>query len=150
MLVFNIFRRNFRLLPELMVFLVDISVSSRRISFYLLSEEVDQSCFKPLKLTWLDSLSKTEAICIKSGNFFWHDERKLETFGRTKDKIFKSQKQKKGSQKVQTYQDERKDYRSTLGGMSIRNDASVLSGVSVNKVKPLQQPLLALEGRQLD
>lgn len=77
-LILNIFRRNFRELPDLMVAAVDIFVSSKRISYYLFSEEIDTSY-----LTLMDPLDravrgteqeKVNGVIVSNGNFYWKDD----------------------------------------------------------------------------
>lgn len=97
-LILNIFRRNFKDLPDLMVAAVDIFVSSKRISYYLFSEEIDRSYITykdPAEkfMSGTDADNKT-GLKIKNGNFYWHDEDIKNFYGEEKNKAFKKGKSK--------------------------------------------------------
>ena len=62
-LILNVFKRNFRFLPDLMVFLIDLQVSSRRISYYLASEEIDLKF-----ITYTDGSKPSEAGRVKDNS----------------------------------------------------------------------------------
>ena len=95
MIILNIFKKNLRLMPELMLFLVDSAVSARRISFYLCSEEIDDSY-----ITYIDPKPKPgsdagprvaitrDAIDLKDGQFYWKDEDAYKDAKVYKDEVF--------------------------------------------------------------
>lgn len=97
MLILNIFKRNLRFLPELMVFMIDLTVSARRISYYLLSEEVDFSFirFQDPKIESEEAQQHGYSVLFERGNFFWNDEDKLNSLSKIKDLVFKSEKNTK-------------------------------------------------------
>lgn len=98
-LILNIFKRNFRDLPDLMVSAVDIYVSCQRISYYLFSEEIDHSFITymdPMEMAYRGSASeKVNGLILKNGNFYWKDEEVKRFYQVEKEKAFKKKKSKK-------------------------------------------------------
>ena len=102
LIIINVFKRNLRLMPEVMVFMVDSAVSARRISFYLFSEEIDDSY-----ITYIDPIPKPgsdagpkvaitrDAIDLKDGQFYWKDEVRLNIMLTFKKKVFGQDDKKK-------------------------------------------------------
>ncbi len=97
-IILNIFKKNFRDIPDLMVSVADILVSSGRISYYLFSEEVDMSY-----ITYMNphdaalkgsAVEKANAVILKNGNFYWHDEQVMAFYAEEKAKAFKMKKSK--------------------------------------------------------
>lgn len=96
--ILNIFKRNFKDIPDMMVSAVDILVSSQRLSYYLFSEEVDNQF-----ITYMDPLEmmfrgppeeKENALILKNGNFYWKDEEVKRFYAEEKAKAFKKGKSK--------------------------------------------------------
>ena len=95
LIIINVFKRNLRLMPEVMIFMVDSAVSARRISFYLCSEEIDDSY-----ITYIDPKPKPgsdagprvaitrDAIDLKDGQFYWKDEDAYKDAKVYKDEVF--------------------------------------------------------------
>lgn len=97
-IILNIFKKNFRDIPDLMVSVADIVVSSGRISFYLFSEEVDMSYITYMNphevKTKGSSAEKLNAVILKNGNFYWRDEKVMAFYAEEKAKAFKKKKSK--------------------------------------------------------
>ena len=97
-LILNIFKRNFRDLPDLMVTAVDIYVSCQRNSYYLFSEEVNKSYITymdPLEMAYRGNPSeKVNGLIVKNGNFYWKDEEVIKFYAEEKAKAFKKGKSK--------------------------------------------------------
>jgi ATP-binding cassette, subfamily C (CFTR/MRP), member 2 len=97
-LILNIFRRNFRDLPDLMVSIVDIYVSCQRISYYLFSEEIDKSFIQymcPMEVAYRGTESDRKyGLMLRKGNFYWKDEEVKQFYEAEKQKAFKKKKSK--------------------------------------------------------
>lgn len=97
-IILNIFKKNFRDIPDLMVSIADIIVSSSRISYYLFSEEVDTTFIKymvhqDVMYKGTDA-QKANSLILKKGNFYWRDEQINAFFAEEKAKTFKKKKSK--------------------------------------------------------
>ena len=107
MQVFNIFTWNFRVLPYILIYILDLTVSGQRICFFLLSEEIDSSYITevPTELP-NDDL----AIEINNGNFYWEDKTLKLLYKEEKDRIAdkKKGKGKKGDKKDKKTKEEEK------------------------------------------
>lgn len=97
-IILNIFKKNFRDIPDLMVAVVDVMVSSNRISYYMFSEEIDSSYItymNPSEVMYKGQpTEKANSVILKNGNFYWHDEQINAIFAEEKAKAFKKKKSK--------------------------------------------------------
>ena len=97
-LILNIFKRNFRDLPDLMVSAMDIYVSCQRISYYLFSEEIDKSyihTMDPQEMAYRGNVAeKKYGLMLKNGNFYWNDEQVKKFYETEKLKAFQKKKSK--------------------------------------------------------
>ena len=95
-LILNIFKRNFRFLPDLMIFLVDIIVSSKRISYYLFSEEIDTSFITYTNVNENDN----RGLDLSNGNFYWKDEKVVKMHKEEKELVYSASKSKKNKKEI--------------------------------------------------
>ena len=97
-IILNIFKKNFRDIPDLMVSVADIIVSSNRISYYLFSEEVDTSFITYMNRSEVmykgSAIEKANSVILKNGNFYWHDDQIKAIYAEEKAKAFRKKKSK--------------------------------------------------------
>ena len=100
--VYNIFRSNFRVLPYLINWILDIFISAQRIMFFLLSENVEDDYIKRIGN---DENGKDDddgeinhAIEIENGNFYWDDPGLTKLYKDEKERIAQLKK-KRGKKK---------------------------------------------------
>ena len=97
-IILNIFKKNFRDIPDLMVSVADIIVSSNRISYYLFSEEVDTSFITYMNRSEVmykgSAVEKANSVILKNGNFYWHDDQIKAVYAEEKAKAFRKKKSK--------------------------------------------------------
>lgn len=107
-MVFSIFALSFRTLSTYIVIVMDGIVSAKRLSFFLLSEELDLKYIQRLSKadsvqTPSDQLGQTQgddlAVSISNGNFYWVDQFTKEFYRREKlrvsDKALKTKEEEK-------------------------------------------------------
>jgi len=79
--IFYLFKQNFSMLPFIIIFFTDLSVSARRIGFFLISEEIDDSYIKK-------SGVGENAVVIKNGSFYWEDPKIKAQYESEKNRVF--------------------------------------------------------------
>lgn len=84
MQVFNIFTFNFRAIPYMMIYILDVIIAGQRISFFLLSEEIDASFITQIPKEDEDN---EYAVQITQGNFYWEDKTLKRLYKEEKDRI---------------------------------------------------------------
>ena len=126
MQVYNIFKRNFQGIPWMLVWIMDMTVSGQRLSFFLLSEEIDDSYIQKIPAT---EHNNGFAIEIKNGNFYWTDEDLKRLYQEEKDRIAEKGKKKKDKKKDKKEKKKAKKRAliSEQGSSIIRSRPSVLS-----------------------
>jgi hypothetical protein len=72
-------------------FVLEIIVSGQRISFFLLSEEIDSSCITTLKN---EECTDGISIEIRNGNFYWEDKVLKQLYKDEKERIANKSKPK--------------------------------------------------------
>ena len=95
MQVYNIFKENFRQLPYLINWVLDILVSTQRIMFFLLSENVEDGYIDRIGsdgsvIVGSEGESRGEnrfAIEIENGNFYWSDPQLMKLYQDEKQRI---------------------------------------------------------------
>lgn len=93
-MILNLFKRNFKLLPEMLDIYLDVSVSSARISLFMFSEEIDTRF-----ITRNDGQTDTAySIELVHGNFAWKSADADESFVERKNALFRKKKDKKNKQ----------------------------------------------------
>ena len=102
--MYNIFSSNFQSLPYMITYVTDVLVSSQRILFFLLSENLEEGYIQrlpPSRTTTRiggedgDFDEKTMAIQIEDGNFFWEDPDLRYLYRHEKDRIAAKEDDKK-------------------------------------------------------
>lgn len=79
--IFNLIKSNFSDFPYMIMFILDLAVSSRRISFILESEEISKEHIREQPST-----ECSIAIKISKGNFYWEDKQLSRKYRRDKEK----------------------------------------------------------------
>lgn len=92
MQVFNIFTFNFRSIPYMLIYVLDIIIAGQRISFFLLSEEIDNSYITHVPK---EIESHNYAVEIAQGNFYWEDKTLKRLYKEEKDRIAAKKNQDK-------------------------------------------------------
>lgn len=97
MQIYGIFRRNFRSIPYMLIWAMDMSISGQRITFFLLSEKIEAPYIEKAS-NYEDTFGDT-AIDIKDGNFYWEDRGMKMLYQEEKDRIAAKGKIKKKKRK---------------------------------------------------
>jgi ABC-type multidrug transport system fused ATPase/permease subunit len=92
-IIMSIIKKNFKDLPDMLIAAVDIVVSSKRISYYLFSEEVDTAFITYTSPAHSDQLNY--GVVLKNGNFYWKDDELKKLYEEEKAGAFKKDKSKK-------------------------------------------------------
>lgn len=104
MQVYSIFRSNFTAIPYMLIWVMDIAVSGQRISFFLLSENIDSSYIKRFDKD--DDIMGDNAIEISDGNFYWEDKDLKKMYKEEKDRIAEKGKKSKKKSKDEKKKEE--------------------------------------------
>ena len=98
--VYNIFKSNFRSLPYMINWIMDVLISAQRIMFFLLSENAEDGYIKRIEAGDKDDGGESEfaAIEVENGNFYWDDPGLTKLYTDEKDRIAKLKK-KRGKRK---------------------------------------------------
>lgn len=93
-IVYGIFNRSLRAFSFIIVALMDLAISGRRICFFLLSEEIN-----PEYITYASERSESEsrsdyAIEITDGNFYWVNEDIKKWYSEEKDRVTENKNKK--------------------------------------------------------
>ena len=92
MQVYNIFKSNFTSLPYVIAWCLDLTVSGQRITFFLLSENIDNTYIKRIENP---EGNDGVAIEIQNGNFYWVDPELKDMYQEEKDRIAESEEKSK-------------------------------------------------------
>ena len=84
--LFNVLSFPLSMLPMLVSFLVEVSVSMRRISSFLQSDELDSDAVTRIRCNHLGTDELETPVMIRDGNFAWDssDRMTLQRYGLTK------------------------------------------------------------------
>ena len=96
MQVYNIFRWNFSSLPFIITWCLDIMVSGKRITFFLLSENIDDSYIQRIGAN--DKGDNEYAIEISNGNFYWEDMELRQMYKLEKNRIAQTENKYKNKE----------------------------------------------------
>lgn len=111
-IVFGIFQYTFRAAVFIVLYVVEIIVAGKRISFFLLSEEIDDSHIERLPK------EAPNAIEVKSGNFYWTDKLNAKYYKEEKDRV--SEKEKRDKIKGIKKDDEKSSKKSTISSKNLQ------------------------------
>ena len=105
--VYNIFRLNFSMFPAIITWWLNVLVSGTRITFFLLSENIDDSYIQRVGAN--DELDNENAIEIYNGNFYWEDSELRKMYRLEKNRIAKNDNKYKkgGGRKDKKFTDEK-------------------------------------------
>ena len=109
-IVFGIFQFSFRSIAFIVLYLVEVIVAGKRISFFLLSEEIDDSHISRL------SPDNPTSIKVTTGNFYWTDKVAAKFYKEEKDRV----SEKKKRDKLKGYKDTDSDQASRKSNFSNR------------------------------
>ena len=144
-LILNIFKRNLKVIPDLMAFAVDLTVSSRRISYYLFSEEIDYSFieFQDQNNPKFKGSAERFSVILERANFYWKDADRLSNLIQIKEKAFKVHKKKGKSIKnsAEGPAEEKGGQKSTKP-YSDKQQVEIRSNVSTVNAASFGEPLL--------
>lgn len=85
-MIFSLFQASFGALAPAVVNFVDCIVAAKRISFFLLSEEIDRSLFEHKRFSKIP-YGKMISLKISRGNFYWVDSIKRDQYLGEKNRI---------------------------------------------------------------
>ena len=97
-IIFGIFSGSFRFLAFLVIYCLDIVISARRLSFFLLSEEIPKQILDSIQGTKRAADTegpKPVSVSIKNGNFYWVDKVTQKFYKEEKDRVSDKKNQDK-------------------------------------------------------
>ena len=132
MQIFAIFSWNFASLPAMLIWILDMLISARRICFFLLSEKIEDDYIAHDKEgTNMDDV----AIRVENGSFYWEDKELKKHYQAEKDRIGdkkdwakkkpkKQKKQKKNKQKKNKEKKNKEKNKKNLQSLEIKSNSN--------------------------